>query len=217
MRTAGTMKHKITRDLYAYWQVLRRDRPAPERTEIEPAEIRSILGDTFILEVTDDLACRFRLAGTRICALYGRELKGRAFATLWTGKDRETIGSLIGAISEEAAAAVIGFSGETDFGRSVPIECLLLPLSQNGGGYRRILGSLVAMDDPYWLGMHPVMRQSITGLRLIWPEENRMFLRRGDAAAAETPVRAMPVPLMAPPGATPRRIAHLTVYEGGKS
>lgn len=213
------MKHKTTRDLYGYWQVLRRDRPAPERTEIEPAEIRAILGDTFILEVAEAKNFRFRLAGTRVCALYGRELKGRDFTTLWTGKDRETMASLLGAISEEAAAAVIGFTGSTDFGRSVPIECLLLPVRQNGPGYQRILGSIVAMDDPYWLGMHPVMRQSINGLRLIWPEDNRPFLRRGGVVEpvsfSDLPPMPLPHPSV-PSFGRERRVQHLTVYEGGK-
>lgn len=213
------MKHKTTRDLYSYWQVLRRDRAAPERTEIEPAEIRSILGDTFILEVAEAKNFRFRLAGTRVCALYGRELKGRDFATLWTGKDRDTVSSLVGAISEEAAAAVVGFSGSTDFGRSVAIECLLLPVRQNGPGYQRILGSIVAMDDPYWLGMHPIMRQSISGLRLIWPEDNRPFLRRGGTIEPVLFDDATPMPLphpSVPALGRERRVQHLTVYEGGK-
>jgi hypothetical protein len=212
------MKHKTTRDLYGYWQVLRRDRPAPDRTEIEPAEIRGALGDTCILEVAEAKNFRFRLAGTRVCALYGRELKGRDFTTLWTGKDRETISSLLGAISEEAAAAVVGFTGTTDYGRSVPVECLLLPIRQNGQGFQRVLGSIVAMDAPYWLGMHPIMRQSINGLRLIWPEENRPFLRRGgetDPVTFDDTPRPPPGHML-PAFGGERRVAHLTVYEGGK-
>ncbi|MBP0650458.1 PAS domain-containing protein, partial [Mycobacterium tuberculosis] len=99
-----------------------------------------------VLEVAEARNYRFRLAGTRVCALYGRELKGRDFSTLWTGKDRETIASLLGAITEEAAAVVVGFNGTTDFGRSVAVECLLLPVRQAGPGYQRVLGSVVAME-----------------------------------------------------------------------
>ena len=69
------MKHQATRDLYAYWQQLRRGRTAPDRSEIEPADIRHLLGHTFILEVVSRREFRFRLAGTRVCALFGREMK----------------------------------------------------------------------------------------------------------------------------------------------
>jgi hypothetical protein len=208
------MKHRITRDLYAYWQVLRRDRPAPDRSEIEPSEIRTLLGDTFILELADDRTYRFRLAGTRVCALYGRELKGQDIARLWSGKDRDTISSLLAAITEEAAAAVVGFEGKTDYGRTLPVECLLLPVRQTGPGYRRVLGSFAPMQQPYWLGLHPLMSQTISSLRLIWPGDNRPFLRRGDDPDLEPPAIAPAATL--PRIGGERRVAHLTVYEGGK-
>jgi hypothetical protein len=96
---AGTaMKHATTRTLYDYWSRLRGRRPAPERFEIEPGQIRHILGDTFILEAVDLQTYNFRLAGTRLCSAYCRELKGRNILDLWLGKDREAVGALLGAI-----------------------------------------------------------------------------------------------------------------------
>ena len=53
------------------------------RTEIEPADIKTLLADTFILEKDARGEAVFRLAGTRLCAIYGRELKGFAFVSLW--------------------------------------------------------------------------------------------------------------------------------------
>jgi len=43
------MKHAASRELYAYWQENRGTRVAPERTEIEPGAIRSVLADAFVL------------------------------------------------------------------------------------------------------------------------------------------------------------------------
>ena len=37
------MRHAASKDLFRYWETLRGSRPAPERGEIEPAEIRGIL------------------------------------------------------------------------------------------------------------------------------------------------------------------------------
>jgi len=45
------MKHAASRELYAYWEERRGQRPAPERTDIEPGAIRQALSDTFILEL----------------------------------------------------------------------------------------------------------------------------------------------------------------------
>jgi hypothetical protein len=230
------MKHSSTRELYDYWQRLRRGRPAPERTEIEPSDIRRILGDTFILEVASRNEYRFRLAGTRVCALYGRELKGKDFLAFWTGKDRDAVATLLAAVSQDAAAAVVGMTGRSAHERDLACEILLLPIRQKGGGYTRILGSLAPMDDPYWIGIHPILSQSITSLRLIWPDERPSFLRRGDQVDVEAlpvtdpmgsgadlaaPPRAgvpfRPVPLQPWTGHPSRRVGHLVVLDGGKS
>ena len=61
------MKHATSRLLFAYWDGLRGDRAAPERSQIEPGQIRHILADTFILAIEPDGQAEFRLAGTRAC------------------------------------------------------------------------------------------------------------------------------------------------------
>ena len=80
--------------LFQYWNRLRAGRPAPKRTEIEPADIKTLLADTFILEKDTRGEAVFRLAGTRLCAIYGRELKGFAFASLWQEKDQRMVARL---------------------------------------------------------------------------------------------------------------------------
>src|SRR5882724_4487529 len=73
------MKHSSTRELYNYWNLRRGSRAAPERSDIEPGAIRRVLADTFMLSFDPQGGHPFRIAGTRVCALFGRELKGNAF------------------------------------------------------------------------------------------------------------------------------------------
>ena len=77
MREAGSIA------LFQYWNKLRNGRRAPTRNEIAPAEIKAYLADTFILGRERHRGAVFRLAGTRLCATYGRELKGFSFQSLW--------------------------------------------------------------------------------------------------------------------------------------
>ena len=84
--TGASMKHPSIRELFDYWNKRRGGRPAPERGEIEPGAIRHVLADTFILAFDAGAGHPFRIAGTRVCALFGRELKGAAF---WTCGRRE--------------------------------------------------------------------------------------------------------------------------------
>ncbi|MEI2383974.1 PAS domain-containing protein [Breoghania sp. JC706] len=206
------MKHATTQALYDYWNRLRGSKPAPERSEIEPGDIRTVLGDTFILEAVEDETYRFRLAGTRMCAAFCRELKGRDFLRMWTDKDHEAMETMLQAITKDAAAAVLGVEGRTDRGQTVGMEVLLLPLRMRDQGYSRILGSCTMMEKPYWVGIHPVVKQSISSLRLIWPDEQPFFLRKVGAGNEAHAIVTTPAQQLAY-----RRVGHLTVYEGGKS
>src|SRR6185312_11157168 len=100
------MRHASTQAVFAHWNERRRHRPAPERAEIDPVEIRHALGDTFILasDFVDQL--RFRLAGTKVCALFCRELKGEAFGELWGEESRESVEHLITVVNNENIGAV---------------------------------------------------------------------------------------------------------------
>lgn len=216
----GKMKHRITQDLYAYWQRLRGNRTAPDRSEIEPSDIRHILGDTFILEVVADATdYTYRLAGTRVCAAYGRELKGRNLLSQWTGRDRETLATLLSAVATEGAAAVVGVEAKSAHGRTIGAEILFLPVRQGDHGFNRILGSFTPMEQPYWIGVHPLMVQAIGSLRMIWPNEVPSILRSGagnDLSSVPTFGEHQPRhPILA--DAAARRVGHLVVLEGGKS
>lgn len=209
------MKHAVTRDLHAYWQRLKGRRLAPERGEIEPSDIRAILGDTFILEAAADGAFRFRLAGTRVCALYGRELKGKDFLSFWTGQDRATSESLMQAVTEEAAAAVFGLELHSAHGRTLSGEAIVLPVRQSGPGFSRVLGAIATHDQPYWVGIHPIMSQTITSMRMIWPNARPGFSDRTLHAPVEEPdddVALSPLPTE-----PKRRVGHLTVLDGGRA
>jgi len=205
------MKHRHTRHLHAYWSDLRGDSAAPLRGAIEPADIREVLGDTFILENAPPAAhIPFRLAGTRLCALYGRELKGRSFLGLWSESDMAALSTLLDAIASDAAGAVIGVESFNERGQSVPAEMILLPLSRGGRIYDRVLGLMVAIERPYWLGLHPIIRQSVTSLRLIWPDERPDFT--SGLARPEPAPTQMPPPVLA----SGRRRGHLVVLDGGR-
>ncbi len=171
------MKSVSTKRLYQYWDQLRGTRPAPERREIEPSAIKSLLGEVFILEHVSETEFNYRLAGSSLCASYCRELKGRSFRDYWNESDLEALDTTLIAIRQDAAAAVIGFDGVNERKQSVRFEMLLLPLRYGGEDYPRILGISAPNDGPYWLGLHPVVEHRISAMRLIWPDEQPSFLR----------------------------------------
>src|SRR5436190_1045923 len=85
------MKHPSSREFYAYWDKARGDAPAPDRSEIEPGAVRELLGDVFVLSYDAGAGYPFRVAGTRVCALLGCDLKDRSFSALFDPLSRPAI------------------------------------------------------------------------------------------------------------------------------
>lgn len=217
------MQKQSTKTLYDYWNTLRGSRSAPDRRDIDPTRIRGALANTFILELNETREFDFRLAGSHICAAYARELKGRSFTRLWHPRDRDAMETLVRAVTEDHAAALITFTAMTAIHTRMSVETILLPVRHNGTTQTRLLGAMTAIDEPYWFGVQPVVEQRITGLRLIWPDDSSLAEMARDVAAAvpqdisfaavgdtHRPVVSMIF------GREARRYAHLAVIDGGR-
>ena len=99
------MKHPSSREFYAYWDEKRGAARAPDRSEIEPGAVRELLGDIFVLSYDSAAGYPFRVAGTRVCALLGCDLKDRSFSALFSADGRREIEDIISVVSEEMLAA----------------------------------------------------------------------------------------------------------------
>lgn len=161
------MKHPSTRAVFEYWDRKRGARPAPTRADIDPTEIRHALGDTFMLSADFADQLRFRLAGTRVCALFTREIKGEAFAALWDETSRQSIDDVLAGVTHESAGVIAGVTAFTEDGSRADLELLLLPLAHVGHARVRALGVLVPMTTPYWIGAKPVTELALGTVRHI--------------------------------------------------
>lgn len=218
--------HTTTEQLYQYWNQKRGKRSAPERSQIEPSEIRTLLPDTFILSVEPSIYSNeplrrfsWRLAGTRVCALHCRELKERDFLTDWLGRERETMESLLNAIVDEAAVTILHFDSSAGKGNELETEMVLMPLSIYGRASGRILGSMVTLNDPYWLGIQPPTNRKIRNTRLLWPSGEPLDFN-GEVPSLASAARAHDRFLDASARDAMdgvRRYRHLTVLNGGKA
>lgn len=202
--------------LFQYWNRLRDGRPAPRRTEVEPADIKTLLADTFILEKDTRGEAVFRLAGTRLCAIYGRELKGFSFPSLWREKDQRLMARLIHGVFGQKSVVLATYEGFSRAGRSTRFELLALPLD-GGAEHPRCLGIISTAEKPFWLGADPIVDVLIDSIRVIDPEREPLFLK--NRPAISVPALA-PSELEAPQTISEfgraRRIRHLVVLDGGR-
>lgn len=180
------MKHATSVALYQYWNRVRGERSAPERSELKPDAIGKILGDVVILEVGGPRVYSVRLAGTQICTLMGRELRGRAFADCFAADEQAEIYSLLDSAVRTSTPVVASIIGETEDKRLLALELLLLPLRHHGRTEVRLIGSLAALTKPYWSNLVPLACLRVGSSR---------FVREEDAApavkSAASPVRRL--------------------------
>ena len=194
------MKTVSTRRLFAYWNERRGSRVAPERGDLEPGAIRQLLADSFIMAFDPAEGHPLRLAGTRVCALFCRELKGGPFNDLWNQASRPAIRELVSVVADEATPVVAGVCGQpAEDLPAADLELLLLPLYHRGHRNVRMLGMLAPVVVPYWLGTNPVAMLALGAVRHL-------------GAAADT----ISAPRLVPGQHAGRIRRGLTIYDGGR-
>ncbi|MGH6734886.1 MAG: PAS domain-containing protein [Methyloceanibacter sp.] len=175
------MQQPTSRQLYAYWDGIRNGRIAPRRFEIEPAKIAPLLPETFIAECRGLLGFRFRLAGTKICQHFGRELRGIDFLSLWAGNDRDALASLVRTVLTDGAVGHGTFRAYSQTRREASFELTLMPLIHTGQTVNRLLGAITAIEPPFWLGAEPLTALEVAELHLHWPDGVPAFMAGGGA------------------------------------
>jgi hypothetical protein len=180
-----------------YWNDKRGARLLPRREDIEPEAIRFALADTFILSFAPHLGHPVRVAGTRVCALFGREMKGEAFLGAFSSAARREMTDLISVIADESVG-VVARATEQDHGtHTLGFEFLLLPLSVDGTEVARLLGVLVALDARAWQHERGLAKLTLGSYRFV-----------GGLYSAGP---------FSSPRPQPSRRLRLVVYEGGQS
>src|SRR5262245_44352454 len=123
------MKHPSNRDFFAYWDERRGYGRAPDRSDIEPAAVRELLGDIFVLSCDAEAGFPFRMAGTRLCALLGGDVKNHSFPAQFAAEGRNEIEEIVTVVCEEMLPAVAGIKAPSPDGSTAHFELLLLPFN----------------------------------------------------------------------------------------
>ncbi len=145
------MHNRASREIFDYWVRLAGERPAPLRSEIDPVALRRYLPHLFIAAVTNpsdtgaDLT--FRLAGTRICDMFGREFRGAAYDEMWFDKaNHQPFEIAANAIQYERPVLL-----EVNVLRPAderPYDLLLMPMRPHDEGFSdRLLGALLPRSE----------------------------------------------------------------------
>lgn len=162
--------------LFDYWNALRNGRSLPQRSEVDPAALRLVLPNLFILQRYDSDHVNFRVAGTAICAAFGRELRDHNFIALWERNRQPVVRDLLLRVAETAQVAIVRAVGATLDKRNFPAEVVLLALADDWGAHTRILGIAKFGRDEEILGWRKLVQLDVAAFALVDPDRDRLAL-----------------------------------------
>jgi hypothetical protein len=140
------MKHRNNHFAVGYWSLIRRGRPAPDQSDVDPKALKRLLPFVFLLEARHS-SFVYRLAGTTLCERYGGELRGRDFLAQWDRESRKNLSALLKEALAESKPLCLTSVGTTADCRMVEIETVLMPMTFNAGAPERFLGVAQVLTD----------------------------------------------------------------------
>lgn len=179
--------------LFSYWDGLRGTAPAPQRRDIKPAALRDILPNVFLLERDAEGRFVYRLAGTDLCQMTRRELRGQRPLSQFCDLDRRKMQLALAQVSEAGRVFVCESLARTPKGRSIVMHWLVLPLAHtpiarqaaaSATSFSRLIGVCVPEDRPSWLGRDAILRQSILAACMTTPAKGAELIANLDVALA---------------------------------
>ena len=140
------MKHRNSHFAVGYWSLIRRGRPAPDQSDVDPKALKRLLPFVFLLDARQS-SFVYRLAGTTLCERHGGELRGRDYLAQWDRDSRKKLSALLKDALTESKPLCLTSVGTTADCRMVEIETVLMPMTFNAGAPERFLGVAQVLTD----------------------------------------------------------------------
>ncbi|MET0482482.1 MAG: PAS domain-containing protein [Aestuariivirgaceae bacterium] len=201
--TLPDLLHPGSRALFRHWETIRGERSVPSRSDLDLRKITEIVPWLFILERNPvRQAYRWRLAGTGIGLLWGRELTGGGFLDEWRPHERAGFGAILDRVVAALQPCIAHAHAMSIDGDWVKLELLGVPIRTTAGNQVQILGAVLPLENPRWLGHASLDSLSLQSAKLIWTE----------------PIPGAPAGLLpsSPPSTSEAALTAFTVIQGGK-
>jgi hypothetical protein len=163
--------HPGSRKMFRHWEMTRAEAACPTREAFELAPIKDVMADMVIID-RDHLRSgfRYRLAGTRVCELYGRNITGQDVLIGWDNFEKDVIGRHLLTVVNQKQPAVIRMRLTTNRTQLIAAELLALPVAMPGSHRIQIIGGLFPFVDLRTLGHSTIIARELVSGRVIWTE-----------------------------------------------
>jgi hypothetical protein len=135
------------RELYAYWDARRHGREFPARRDIDPLDLRFVLGHVLLLDVLHEpLRFRFRLHGSELALRAGYDMTGKMVDELPGEGNRAVLLQRCRTLLEMRQPLAV-INERLIEKRVFGYEAVWLPLAADGRTIDMLLGALIYRDS----------------------------------------------------------------------
>ena len=131
--TVETAQHPKVKWMFEYWQAKQAGREMPRRSDFDPLEMRSVLGNLCLVEVTADEPRRylFRVDGSNLANITGFDLTGKFADQLPDPDYRDYVLALYDRVVTGRAPVLLA-NDEDWAGVGMRVESITMPFSSDG-------------------------------------------------------------------------------------
>jgi hypothetical protein len=165
--------HPGSRRLFAYWDSLRAERTCPNRQEFAFEPVKELMPDMVVLE--EELAhggYRFRLAGSRVCALFGKNLTGSDALSGWDAYETSIFSNHFKLAFDNFQPILMRMRLLTDTGITIAAELIAMPVRARTTNHIQLIGGLFSFCDVSDLVFHAIQARELVSARAIWTEHH---------------------------------------------
>jgi hypothetical protein len=143
-----SFRTEIVERAFRYWSSKCRDGRLPRRADLRPEEMPLLLPHVFLVDVTHaPLEFRFRIVGTEICNLAGRDYTGARVNEKEYGPDWKSIFEVYWRVVHSAKPEVAVRRAPWLAREFLRYERLIAPLSSDGAAVDMLFGALHQITD----------------------------------------------------------------------
>jgi hypothetical protein len=176
--------HPGSRALFRFWEASRGEDAAVPRSRLDLRRIPDLVPFLAIVERDPKgRGLRWRLAGTKVCNLYRREVTGGSVLAHWDSFEADVVARFLGSVIDALQPCLLRFRILTDLNQTIGAELIGLPLEAAGGGAIQVFAGLFPFRDTVALAYRGIAGIELSGARGIWTEPlpGDRLVRRLDA------------------------------------
>jgi hypothetical protein len=163
--------HPSSRTLFRFWETMRGDRSAPDRSDLDLKQLRDLVPWLFIAEYAAKTRMfRWRLAGTGICELHRRELTGANMLAGWDSFEADVISRFLSSTLHTFQPSVLRMRFRTDHAATIGVEMPAFPIIAADGATTHLFGGVFPFSDSYASHYNHIESREITAAHSVWTE-----------------------------------------------